>query len=212
NFTLFTTDVKVVPGSAKLQNSVGGELITQAIKPENSARKTQMLKEAVQHLTEAVRVHPGYKNAFLLLGNAHNYLKQYDLSIQYFEQALQLDPNYAEARTNLGITYRDAGRYFGEQQGDVAKALQYLEKAYQLRPDEYETLRLLGVAYGISGQGAKAVEFFAKALAAEPQNADAFFNLGTAWYNIGEIEKANEYFQKAKSINPNIEEERRGRQ
>jgi protein O-mannosyl-transferase len=212
NFSLFTTDVKTVPGSAKLQNSAGGELIAQAVKPENAARKTAMLQEAVQHLTEAVRIHPGYKNAFLLLGNAHNYLQEYELSIQYFEQALRLDPNYEEARNNLGITCRDAGRYYGEQKGDVAKALQYLERAYQLRPGEYETLRLLGVAYGIGGQGAKAVDFFTKALAAEPQNADAFLNLGTAWYNVGEMDKANENFQKAKAINPNIGEERRGRQ
>jgi len=212
NFTLFTTDVMEVPGSAKLQNSAGGELVTQAIKRENASRKTQMLEKAVQHLKEAVRIYPGYKNAFLLLGNAHNYLRQYELSVQYYEQALRLDPNYAEARTNLGITYRDAGRYYGEQKGDMVKALSYLEKAYEISPDEYETLRLLGVAYGISGKGAKAVEFFEKALTSEPQNADAFFNLGTAWYNVGEIEKANEYFMKAKSINPNIEEERRGRQ
>jgi tetratricopeptide (TPR) repeat protein len=212
NFTLFTTDVKTEPGSAKLQNSAGGELITQAVKPKNSARKTEMLQEAVQHLNEAIRIHPGYKNAFLLLGNAHNYLQQFELSVQYYEQALRLDPDYEEARANLGITYREAGRYFGEQKGDVAKALDYLNKAYQMRPGEYETLRLLGVAYGFSGQGAKAVEFFSKALAADPQNADAFYNLGTAYYNQGEIEKANENFQQAKAINPNIEEERRERQ
>jgi len=212
NFTLFTTDVKTVPGSAKLQNSAGGELITQAVKPENAARKTAMLQEAVQHLTEAIRIHPGYKNAFLLLGNAHNYLQQYELSVQYFGQALRLDSEYTEARTNLGITCREAGRYYGEQKGDVTKALEFLEKACQMRPGEYETLRLLGVAYGISGQGAKAVEFFEKALAAEPQNAGAFYNLGTAYYHQGEIEKANENFQKAKAINPNIEEDRKRQQ
>lgn len=211
NFTLFTTDIKTVPNSAKLRNATGGELIAQSIKAENAARKNGMLNEAVGHLQEAIKIHPGYKNPFLLLGNAYNYLQQYEASIQAYEQALKLDPEYVEAQNNLGITYRDAGRYYGEQKGDLNKALQYLIKAYEMRPNEYETLRLLGVAYGVGGNGEKAVEFFSKAAEQEPNNADALYNLGSAYYNAGLPEKAQEFIQKAKQINPNIEEERKGR-
>ncbi len=211
NFTLFTTDIKTVPNSAKLRNATGGELVTKSIKPENAARKNEMLTEAVGHLQEAIKIHPGYKNPYLLLGNAYNYLQQYEASIQAYEQALKLDPEYAEAQNNLGITYRDAGRYYGEQKGDLNKALQYLTKAYEMRPNEYEVLRLLGVAYGVGGNGAKAVEFFEKAATAEPNNADAWYNLGSAYFNDGQPEKAQEFIQKAKQINPNIEAERQGR-
>jgi tetratricopeptide (TPR) repeat protein len=211
NFTLFTTDIKTVPNSAKLRNAAGGELVTQAIKPENAARKNEMLTEAVGHLQEAVKIHPGYKNPYLLLGNAYNYLQQYEASIQAYEQALKLDPLYEEAKNNLGITYRDAGRYYGEQKGDLNKALQYLAKAYEMRPNEYEVLRLLGVAYGVGGNPSKAVEFFEKAAAAEPNNADAWYNLGSAYFNAGQADKAQEFIQKAKQINPNIEAERQGR-
>lgn len=211
NFTLFTTDIGTVPDSAKLRNATGGELITQAIKPENAVQKTEMLNQAVQHLTEAVKIHPGYKNAYLLLGNAYNYLQQYEASIQAYQQALKLDPEYAEANNNLGITYRDAGRYFGEQKGDLAKSLEYLLKAYERRPEEYETLRLLGVVYGVGGNLEKAIEFFSKALEKEPDNAFANFDLGTAYFNAGQVERAQAYFQKAKEINPNIEEDRKRR-
>ena len=211
NFSLFTTDIKTVPNSAKLRNATGGELVTQSIKPENAARKNEMLTEAVGHLQEAVKIHPGYKNPYLLLGNAYNYLQQYEASIQAYEQALKLDPLYEEAKNNLGITYRDAGRYYGEQKGDLNKALQYLAKAYEMRPNEYEVLRLLGVAYGVGGNPGKAVEFFEKAAAAEPNNADAWYNLGSAYFNAGQPDKAQEFIQKAKQINPNIEAERQGR-
>ncbi|MBI5914649.1 MAG: tetratricopeptide repeat protein [Bacteroidetes bacterium] len=210
NFTLFTTDIKTVPNSAKLRNATGGELVAQSLKPANAARKTEMLNEAVGHLMEAIKIHPGYKNPFLILGNAYNYLQQYEASVQAYQQALQLDPDYAEARNNLGITYRDAGRYFGEQKGDVNKAMEYLTKAYELRPDEYETLRLLGVANGVSGNGPKAIEFFTKALQMEPNNAAAHYNLGSAYFNSGQPEKGQEFLQKARQINPNIEAEMRG--
>ena len=210
NFTLFTTDIKTVPNSAKLRNATGGELVAQSLKPENAARKTEMLKEAIGHLTEAMKIHPGYKNPLLIMGNAYNYLKEYDASIQAYEQALKLDPDYAEAQGNLAITYRDAGRYFGEQKGDVAKSLQYLNKALEMTPNDFETLRLLGVANAVSRNEAAAVAFFQKALAINPNDANTHFNLGMVYMNLGQPDQANEAIAKAKQINPNIEAEMRG--
>lgn len=211
NFTLFMTDVRTVPNSAKLRNAAGGELITQAVKPENAARKNEMLNQAIQHLKEAVKIHPAYKNPYLLLGNAYNYLQQYEASIQEYQRALQLDTAYKEAKNNLGVTYRDAGRYYGEQKGDLNTALSYLLKAHDLLPNDYEVNRLLGVAYGIAGDSSKAIEFFSKALAIQPNDADALFNLGTAYSHAGLTDQAQELFQKAKELNPAIEEERRNR-
>ncbi len=211
NYTLFLTDIKAVPNSAKLRNACGGELITQSLKPENEINKNKMLTDAVGHLQEAVKIHPGYKNPYLLLGNANNYLKDYEASIQAYNQALKLDTNYEEAKNNLSITYRDAGRYYGEQKGDLNKSLQYLLKAYEMRPDEYETLRLLGVAYGVGGQPQRAVEYFLKALEQLPNDADALYNLGSAYFNAGQPEQGQVYIQKAIEINPNIAQERQNR-
>ncbi len=210
NYTLFTTDIKTVPNSAKLRNATGGELVAQSLKPENAARKTTMLNEAVGHLNEAMKIHPGYKNPLLILGNAYNYLQQYEASIQAYEQALKLDPEYGEAKNNLAITCRQAGQFFGEKKGDIARAFTYLNRAYELNPNDYETLRLLGVANGVSGNGQKAVEFFTKALEKEPNNAAAYYNLASAYYNIGQADKTAELMAKAKEINPNIEAEMRG--
>ncbi|HHM20900.1 MAG TPA: tetratricopeptide repeat protein [Bacteroidetes bacterium] len=204
NYTLFMTDIKTVPRSAKLRNACGGELIAQSVRPANSAKKDQMLREAVAHLQEAIKIHPGYKNAYLLLGNANNYLHNYEASIQAYLNALRLDPDYEEAKNNLGITYRDAGRFYGEQKGDLDKALQYLKKAYEMRPDEYETLRLLGVAYGVRGEAQKAVEYFSKALELMPNEAGALYNLGTALFNAGQPEKGQQYIDRALEINPGL--------
>jgi tetratricopeptide (TPR) repeat protein len=210
NFTLFTTDIKTVPNSAKLRNATGGELVAQSLKPENAARKNEMLREAVGHLTEAMKIHPGYKNPLLIMGNAYNYLQEYEASIQAYEQALKLDPDYTEAQNNLAITYRQAGQFFGEKKGDIQKAFTYLNKAYELNPNEYETLRLLGVANGVSGNSAKAIEFFTKALEREPKLAAAHYNLASAYGNAGQVDKAQEFMAKARELNPNIEAEMRG--
>lgn len=210
NFTLFTTDIKTVPNSAKLRNATGGELVAQSLKPANAARKNDMLREAIGHLNEAVKIHPGYKNPWLIMGNAYNYLQEYEASVQAYEQALKLDPDYGEAQNNLAITYRQGGQFFGEKKGDINKAFAFLNKAYELNPNEYETLRLLGVANGVSGNAAKAVEFFTKALQLEPANAAAHYNLASAYFNTGQPDKAAELMAKAKQLNPNIEAEMRG--
>jgi len=209
NYTLFSTDVAVSVNSAKLQNAVGGELIAQATLPENEQRQDRMLGEAVEHLQRAINIHPNYKNAHLLLGNAYYHLDQWDQAISSYQRALQLDGSYQEAAGNLAITYRDAGRYYGEQQGDLARALQYLQQAYRLEPNDYETVRLLGVAYGIRGNATRAVEFFEKALELDPDNPDALYNLGSAYYNAGEAGKGQYYHQRAKEIDPEVEKRMR---
>ncbi len=205
NFTLFTTDIQTSPNSAKLRNAVGGELVTTAAKmAETNPQRKAYLQEAVGHLQEAIRIHPTYKNAYLLLGNAHYYLQNYDQALQAYEQALLVAPGYEEARSNLAITLRDAGRFYGEQKGDLKKALDYLKRAHELRPGDYETLRLLGIAYGNLGQHNASAQYFARAVEQQPGNAVAWYLASMAYQLSGEPEKAARYRQKALELDPDI--------
>ena len=209
NFTLFTTDVKNAPNSAKLRNAAGGELFTQAIKPENEARREAMLREAVPHLREAIRIHPTYKNAYLLLGNCLNYLKDFEASIAAFQGALAIDPDYKDAKENIFVTYRDAGKYFGEQRGDLARSLQFLGEAYKMKPDDFETIRLLGIANGVGGNMAAAEQYFNKALEINAEHADTWFDLGITYLSMGNQARHNECIAKAQQFDPGIMERRK---
>ena len=209
NFTLFTTDIKTSKNSAKLRNAVAGELLNRYGNAPVAQRNQASLTESVTHLKEAIRIHPNYKNAYLLLGNAHNYLQKYEESIQYYNKALQFDGGYTEANNNLGLTYRDAGKYYGEKMGDIKKALEYLNKSYRMRSNDEEVIRLLGVANGVSGNHSKAIEFFTKFTQLKPDNAKGFFNLGTAYMNAGDANNAATNHNKARSMNPNIDKEMR---
>ncbi|MCO6480183.1 MAG: tetratricopeptide repeat protein [Phaeodactylibacter sp.] len=204
NYTLFTTDIKYSPNSAKLRNAVGGELVTQSLAVQDPSRKQAMLSQAIEHLQQALRIHPNYKNAYLLLGNAYNYLQEYEKSIEAYEKALALDPDYADARRNLGITYKDAGKFYGEQKGDLNRAIRYLEQAREIMPNEYEVLRLLGVAHGIRGDRVEAMEYFTLATQADPGNARGWYDLGTAHYNLGNNSLGDQYRQKAYELEPSL--------
>ena len=212
DFTLFTTDVKTSKNSAKLLNAAGGALTTEAGKLPDGPEKTKMLNEALIHLNKAVKIHPNYKNAYLLMGNANNLLKKYEQSIANYELGLRLSPSDETINRNLGITLQEAGRYYGEEKRDMATALKYLKRAYSIDSKNYVTVRLLGVASGLSKDQAGAIRYFTEAVALWPDSgltaeqkkskAQAFVDLGTAYRVSQNQEKANENFQKAVALDP----------
>jgi tetratricopeptide (TPR) repeat protein len=206
NYTLFTSDVQISPNSAKLRNAAAGELITtyEKLPQEEKEGSKDMLTEAVGHLNEALKIHPNYKNAYLLMGNAYIYLNRYEEAVATYQKALELDPDYSEAQGNIAVAYREAGKYQGEKLNNLPKALEYLEKAYQLKPDDYETVRLLGVASGMAGNHTLALELFTKGTQMQPENAGAWLNLGFAYYNSNNKAEGDKYVAKAESMQPGI--------
>ncbi len=204
NFTLFSTDVLTSPNSAKLRNALGGELSVLAASETDKRLKNNMLTEADVHLKKAIELHPTYANAYLILGNVNYYLENYEASVEYLIRAQTIKPNYPEANRNLQIVYREAGKFYGEQKGDLTKSINFLLKSYELNPQDYESLRLLGVAYGIGQDHSQAVKYFTKALEIKPNDADAHYNLGLALLNSGNETEGSQYLRKAIELDPEV--------
>lgn len=214
NFTLFTTDVVRQPNSAKLRNAAGGVRIDRfqslTYDAQQLTQNQQLLTDARTDLDQAIALHPTYKNAYLLRGNAHLLLKDYPAAIADYDRALELDGGYQAASDNLVIALTAAGKDAGEVQGDIRKAFEFLRRAEQLSPNDYETLRLLGVACGVSGQTAQALSYFERASKARPDDAEAHWNYAIALYNAGQVEDAEVEFQAAERLKPGIRRERAG--
>lgn len=204
DFTLFTTDVKVSTNSAKALNAAGGALTTAASKEKDEIRRKELLNEAVGYLSKALEIHPRYKNAALLLGNAYLYLGDYDKSIASYERALQMDENFIDARQNLAVAYREAAKYAGEILNDISVAEQYLQKSLALVPNDPEALRLMGLVYGLKGNHQLSANFFLKAIENGANSANVFFNLGKAYEYLGNQNSAKLYYQKAYEKDPEM--------
>ncbi|HMQ07471.1 MAG TPA: tetratricopeptide repeat protein [Saprospiraceae bacterium] len=203
NFTLYTTDVKVSGESAKALNAAGGVLVEASVKMDNDLKRIQYLETAERYLRRAVQIHPNYKNAWLLLGNAHFYKDEHNEAIEKYEQALRIDPGYQEAKGNLAFALRSAGRYAGEQQNDLPRAIQLLLRSHEINPTDTETIRLLGVAEGIGGNHDKAVQYFYEMVRLQPEHASGYVLLSQAYRNIGNEDSSNYYRNKAMELDPN---------
>jgi protein O-mannosyl-transferase len=204
DYTLFTTDVKVSKNSAKAQNAAGGTLTTAAATEQDPTKKKAMLQQAVGHLNQSVKIHPTYKNPYLILGNAHYYLGEYEKAITAYENALAIDPGFGDASKNLAVALRDAGKIAGEKEGNLPKALSYLQRSLTIFDKDVETLRLLGVANGVSNNHPMALGYFEKVVQIDPTNATGFLNLSNALRNVGQTAQAEQMLQKALSLDANV--------
>jgi protein O-mannosyl-transferase len=190
--TLFFNDVKTSSNSAKLQNACGGVCCTEAGLEKDEAKKAILYQQSIQYLTKALQIHPTYKDALLNRGIGYYNLKNFDEAIKDFKYADFVAPNDPKGKSNLGITYRDAGKYYGETKGDLVKALDYLQKSVQINATDPQTLRLLGVANGINKNNTEAIKWFTKLMELDPKNAGAWQDLSTAYGAAGDLVKANE--------------------
>jgi tetratricopeptide (TPR) repeat protein len=66
---------------------------------------TEHYKKAVVGLVEYTRINPEYSDGFYLLGNALYADNQRDKAVEAYKKSLQLSPNFAKARYNLGYMY-----------------------------------------------------------------------------------------------------------
>ena len=213
NYTLFTTDIETSANSAKLLVATGGEITTQLGTTPQTPERDAQLAQAIKYFDKAQSIHPNYKLSYLLEGNAQYYLKNWEKSVQAYHKVLSLDPNDTDANRNIAIAYRDGGRYYGEKEGDLRKAIDYLTEAYRYLPSDYETVHALGVSYGLMGDSQKALEYFKRGVELAPENGTAHFNLGLAYQRIGDVANAQKHHDRALELDPGILERRKaGRQ
>ncbi|MBL7795810.1 MAG: tetratricopeptide repeat protein [Saprospiraceae bacterium] len=208
NESLFFTDAATSVNSAKINNACGGVLFEKAQAEKDEAKKMDMLRESFRYANQALKIYPNYKDALITRAGCQYFLKNYDGAVDDYRVAAQIASNDPKPRTYLAIALREAGKYYGEQKGDLAAAIQRLQESWQISPDDPETARLLGVANGMQGKTAEAIEWFQKAVKLAPDNASYLFDLGTAYHIAGDRVRGEEYRQQAIKKNPNVLKEK----
>ncbi len=96
------------------------------------------------------------------LGQAYYYKKEYKTAEKYFQQALEIEPEYVIAIHWLGRTQLELGK--------TADAITSLNKAIYFNPSVLEIYFDLGRAFQVQGAKDKAVGAFQRVIEIDPEN------------------------------------------
>ena len=182
------------------------ELLKQALKQEpglTAARMTmgfvkKKKKDYIGALAEYKRcAGEGNEQAIASynIGNIYRDLGELSLAISSYEKALEKQPIFIEALTNLGLSMLEAGR--------TEKAIETLEKAEEHNPSHIAALNNLGKAYIQSNRLTEAISTLRRAHKLAGNISEILQNLGAAYLLNKEREAALGYFEQAITTNAN---------
>ena len=117
-----------------------------------------------------------------------------DQAIALFVESVRIDPELAEAHSQLG-----AARLAG---GDDAAALPHLERAVEIDPEFADARYNLGLLAHRGGRFDDAVTQFEMAVAIRPDHYDAHLGLGTDLARVGRDAEAVEHLRRAITLRP----------
>ena len=167
-------------------------------------RDKEALQKAIGYFEQSLQLDPDYAPAWVGLAAVHfRQISSGHLSIvegqekmrNEVENALRLDPNLAEAHSQLG-------RVKLNYDWDWAGADASFKKALELEPGNATAFRNAGVLAATLGRFDEAAELTRRAIELDPLNPGNYANLGTWHYFAGRMKEAESVYRKALELNP----------
>ncbi|HZB45740.1 MAG TPA: trypsin-like peptidase domain-containing protein [Pyrinomonadaceae bacterium] len=124
------------------------------------------------------------------------WLGNYDSALGHFENAVNKNPERADAWIQVG--------FCKVKQGKNQDAIRAFQQALRLRPNSYEAHNKLGDAYYYAGNYRKAADSYRQAVALRPDLAEGFYNLGMAQLELGDRAAAAAQAQRLKTLDAEL--------
>lgn len=120
------------------------------------------------------------------------------------QEALDQDPNYAQALTFMGWTHiTDARLSYSESRSESLRlARNFANKVAAIDPESVKLHYLQAVIYMVEGEMDKAIEYGEKLLRAAPGSAEFTAGVSVILYFTGEFHRSIELMKKALRISP----------
>ena len=116
-------------------------------------------------------------------GIVYYFVKQYERAIADYEQAILLDPHYAEAYTNRALAY------YAMKQYELANA--DFDKAIQIDPQDAEAYFNRGNAYGGGESNMRVLlPITDQSIQIDPRYVDAYNSRGNTYVSLKQYDRA----------------------
>jgi tetratricopeptide (TPR) repeat protein len=109
------------------------------------------LNKAVLEFKKVIEIkpHPSFYNN---LGNVYEKQKKYQLAINHYQLALEMDSLNTDAMNNLGVVYFKIG--------DINQAIDFVQKSIEINPETKDGYLNLGTFYKQLNQRSKSIQYF----------------------------------------------------
>ncbi|MBF0297047.1 MAG: glycosyltransferase family protein [Magnetococcales bacterium] len=145
---------------------------------------------------EAVRLAPGWAEAWFHLGVALATQERFDLAEAAYREALRLDPGHAEGFYNLGVALTALQR--------IGEAEAACREATRLQPRLADAHYNLGVLLEEQQRLDEAEAAWRETLAVQPDHPEAWYNLGVLLRERGQDGDAEAAFRRALHARPDF--------
>ena len=152
---------------------------------------------AISSLQTAVELDPNHLNGFIFLGMIHGE-KNDPITKSYYNSALEIEPQNAQALYNLA--------YFEQESGEYDKAHAHYDELLTI--DSTNVFAWYNKGYIdllYANEFERAVTHFSEALKFEPRYFQAYYNRGLAYEQLKEYEEARLDFQAALTLESNYD-------
>ena len=154
-------------------------------------------EEALATLRQLTAQAPRFSRGWCALGAASRHMADMPAARAAYERALELDPGYLDARTNLGEWHLVSG--------EPQAALACFEAVLKQNPRHYEALtNRIAALLELGASGAE--EATQAALKLFPDSAPLYVNLGSVYEQMAKGRDAAAAYRKALELDPECEE------
>ncbi len=119
-------------------------------------------------------------------------------ALQAFENAIKIDPKFAEAWHNKGVALGRLGKH--------EKALQAFENAIKINPKFAQTWHNKGVVLGELGRHYEALQAYEHAIKIDPKDTQTWYNKGIVLGELGRHYEALQAYEHTIKIDPKFAE------
>jgi len=139
-------------------------------------------RRAAELLAQAIALEPRYSEAFLYLARVRSALFEEAAAEQAHQRALEIDPDYVEARASFGGMLLDVG--------NIDEAIRQLTVVAQRERNHAMAHYLLAQAFRMKEQYPLSIEHARTAIRLQPNNAEAHFWLAESLRLSAQLEEA----------------------
>ncbi|MBP1744977.1 MAG: hypothetical protein H6Q58_1955 [Firmicutes bacterium] len=189
------------------------------------------IDEAFGLFEEAIRLDPGFAEAYLVKAEALMEMMEMDEAEECIKTYLSFVPESFRACSDLMNLHYETGEFdeslvyceklMGISSGDpflcaikafllshlgrVDESLDYYDKAIALKPDFYDAVCDKASLLSECGCHSESLEMYKRGISMEPGEAEAYFGAACACNDLGYKKKARFYLDKARELDPEDE-------